>query len=203
MQFLQAGWHSAGSIALPHAALPARSPAQPKRSHRLHHGEPPRVYPPESATRAAARCRRPRLSAPGPRSAAAGLWPPQPRPRSHPAGAGLGVPPRRPHSRPSHLLLQQRKGCARVDPQVFGGGLPVVSQVCGPVPHHEEVQELQARGEGWGLERLWGEDAPARPGPGRSPLPGIGPTAPSFTCPLLSLMPPRLPLCAFGPRRGC
>lgn len=147
------------------------------------------------------------------RDAAAGLRPPQPREGGPVPAAAPGVPgwepappppaPPRRQPRSPHLLLQQRKGCAGVDPQVFGGGLPVVSQVGGPVPHHEEVQELRARGEGWGSERLRGEDAPARPGPGRSPSPGARPTAPSFTCPLPSSMPSRLPPCAFGPRRGC
>lgn len=56
--------------------------------------------------------------------------------------AGEGGPGPSPNLTAPHLLLQQREGCARVDPQVFGGGLPVVSQVGGPVPHHEEVQEL-------------------------------------------------------------
>lgn len=159
-----------------------------------------------------------RLSAPGQRRAAAGLSPPQlpgrrprPRPRSRPAGAGLGAlrrpslprarpcpapalpplasPRRRP--RPPHLLLQQREGRARIDPQVLGGGLPVVSQVGGPVPHHEEVQEL--RGRGGGERRV--RDRGAAPAGRRRP-PGPGPAAAPRREP--SRQPLHLPISLFN-----
>lgn len=151
---------------------------------------PPETFAPASP--------RPKLSSPFPRAAIrAGPG----CSRSRQGGPG----PAAPHPRPAapapapHLLLQQRQGRAGVDPQVLGGGLPVVSQVGGPVPHHEEVQELRGRG-GWGSAgRLCGE----RPGA----APRRAQPTPPFTCPCLSLrsftsLSAGRRLRGFGPRRG-
>lgn len=130
---------------------------------------------------------------------------PRHRPRrSRHGGSGSGalrIPAPAAPARPPHLLLQEREGRAGVDPQVLGGGLPVVSQVGGPVPHHEEVQEL--RGER--RVRACGAALPREAGRSPSPSPANTP----LHLPISFFNVSHLPqcagrrLCRFGPRRGC
>lgn len=40
-------------------------------------------------------------------------------------------------------LLQQGQGRVWVDSQVLAGGFAVISQVCGPIPLREQVQQLE------------------------------------------------------------
>lgn len=42
-----------------------------------------------------------------------------------------------------HLLFQEGQGCCWVHTKILAGGLPVVSQVCRPVPVEEQIQKLQ------------------------------------------------------------
>lgn len=56
------------------------------------------------------------------------------------------LPARLPHR--LNQLLQQGQRRVRVDSQVFAGGFAVISQVGGPVPRREQVQELSQVTEG-------------------------------------------------------